>query len=307
MSFFIFLISVIVLSFAIFLLLPTRIISKDAAEKELSMPASLFIQWKGARLHYIDEGHGLTVLMIHGFGGSTQNYSKIAASLKKSFRVIRVDIPGFGLSDLPDMGENPDYVQMYREYITFILDFLHLDSLYIMGNSMGGGIAWLAAGDHPKKVVKLVLVGSGGYDAINIASKLTMFKYTGVGHIFDKGMPEFFSKRAALSIYADPDKMEPEVWQLSNHFMNREGNIKNMLALVTEQQFPDTDLIRRVKCPTLIVWGKEDNVIPVAHAEKFHGDIKNSEVIIYDHCGHVPMMECAEQFTTDFLKFAVAS
>jgi pimeloyl-ACP methyl ester carboxylesterase len=306
MSLFILFTSVLIISLAIFLLLPTLIISKDAAEKEFSVPASLFVQWRGARLHYIDEGHGFPILMIHGFGGSTQNFSKIAEALKGSYRVIRIDIPGFGLSDLPEQGQNADYVQMYRDYITFFLDFLGLDSLYIMGNSMGGGIAWLAAGDHPEKVIKLVLVGSGGYDAINIASKLTMFKYTGVGHIFNWGMPEFFSKRAALSIYADPEKMEPEVWQLSNHFMNREGNIQNMLALVTEQQFPDTELIRRVKCPTLIVWGKEDNVIPVAHAEKFRADIKNSEVIIYDHCGHVPMMECAEQFTSDFLCFAKA-
>ncbi len=306
MSLFIAVLVIFTISFAILFLLPTLIISKDAAEKELSMPASRFIYWRGARLHYIDEGRGVVILMIHGFGGSTQNFSKIAAALKGSFRVIRVDIPGFGLSDLPAMAENPHYVQMYREYITFLLKYLRIDSLYIMGNSMGGGIAWLAAGDHPEKVIKLVLVGSGGYDAINIASKLTMFKYTGLKHIFGKGMPEFMSKRVALSIYADPAKMEPEVWQLSNLSMNREGNISNMLALVTEQHFPDTKLIRRVKCPTLIVWGKEDNVIPVEHAEKFHGDIKNSEVIIYDHCGHVPMMECAEQFTSDFLRFAVA-
>src|ERR1019366_3939544 len=204
MSLFILLICIITVLLAIFFLLPTLIISKDAAEKELSMPASLFILWRGTRLHYIDEGQGIPVLMIHGFGGSTQNFSKIAAALKGSYRVIRVDIPGFGLSDLPESGVNPDYVQMYREYITFFLDFLHLDSLYIMGNSMGGGIAWLAAGDHPEKVIKLVLVGSGGYDAINIASKLTIFKYTGFKHIFNKGMPEFMSKMAALSTYADP-------------------------------------------------------------------------------------------------------
>ena len=178
--------------------------------------------------------------MIHGFGGSARNFSKLAEELKDSFRIIRVDIPGFGLSDLPQMGEHPAYVPMYRDYISFLLDTLHLDSVYVIGNSMGGGIAWLAAVDHPDRVIKLVLIGSGGYDAVNIASKLTMFKYTSMRHIFDKGMPEFMSKNAASSIYADPRKMESEVWQSSNHFMNREGNIQNMLELVTELQFPDT-------------------------------------------------------------------
>lgn len=306
-SLFTLLIAIILIPLSILFFMPTLVISKDVVDKKFSLPTSHFLQWRGVKLHYIDQGRGIPLLMIHGFGGSARNFSKLAEELKDSFRIIRVDIPGFGLSDLPQMGEHPAYVPMYRDYISFLLDTLHLDSVYVIGNSMGGGIAWLAAVDHPDRVVKLVLIGSGGYDAVNIASKLTMFKYTSMRHIFDKGMPEFMSKKAASSIYADPRKMESEVWQSSNHFMNREGNIQNMLELVTELQFPDTMLIKGIKCPTLIVWGKEDNVIPVAHAEKFHRDIKNSRVVVYDPCGHVPMMECTEQFKNDFLQFVKGS
>jgi pimeloyl-ACP methyl ester carboxylesterase len=77
-----------------------------------------------------------------------------------------------------------------------------------------------------------------------------------------------------------------------------------MLTLARSGQFPDSSLIRDVKCPTLIVWGKEDAIVPVEHAEKFHGDIKNSKVIIYDPCGHVPMMERTADLRKDFLEFA---
>ncbi|MDB5281057.1 MAG: alpha/beta hydrolase [Bacteroidota bacterium] len=293
----------IVVVLGIVFLRPNLIISKEDAKKELALPASHFVKWQGAELHYVDEGSGIPVLVIHGFGGSTRNFSKVAALLKDSFRVVRVDLPGFGLSDFPDIGDKPDYVKMYRDYITFILDTLHLDSVYVMGNSMGGGIAWLAAADHPTKVKKLILLNSAGYDVTNVSGKLTMFKYKSFGHVFDKGMPMFMSKSGMLSCYADSSKVEEAVWKLNNHFSNREGNIQNMLTLARAQQFPDTNLIKLVQCPTLIIWGKQDRVIPVEHAESFHHDIKNSKVIIYDPCGHTPMMECPEKVAKDFLEF----
>jgi 4,5:9,10-diseco-3-hydroxy-5,9,17-trioxoandrosta-1(10),2-diene-4-oate hydrolase len=76
-----------------------------------------------------------------------------------------------------------------------------------------------------------------------------------------------------------------------------------MLAMARAQQFPDSSLIQKVQCPTLIIWGKQDRIIPVEHAEKFHRDIKNSKVIIYDPCGHTPMLECPDQLKKDFLEF----
>ena len=297
------LILAILIPVSIFFFRPNLIISKAEAKKELSLPSSHFITWRGAELHYTEEGSGYPVLMIHGFGGSVRNFAKMADNLKGQFRVIRIDLPGFGLSDFPDMGDKPDYIGMYRDYLTFMFDTLHLDSVYVMGNSMGGGIAWMAAADHPDKVKKLVLLNSAGYDVANVAGKLTMFKFKSVGHVFDRGMPMFMSEGGLEKCYGDKSKVDPAVWALNNHFTNREGNIQNMLALARSQQFPDSNIITKVQCPTLIVWGKEDAIIPVAHAEKFHRDIKNSRVIIYDPCGHVPMLERSEDLTKDFLQF----
>ena len=287
----------------IILFRPNLIISKADAKKELALPSSHFINWRGAELHYTDEGSGYPVLMIHGFGGSFMNFAKMAANLKGQYRIIRIDLPGFGLSDLPDMGKKPDYIGMYRDYLGFMLDTLHLDSVYVMGNSLGGGMAWIMAVDHPDKVKKLVLLNSAGYDVANVAGKLFFFRYKSVGRIFDKGMPVSVSERGMKSCFADKSKAEPSVWQLNNKFTNRQGNLQTMLALANSQQFPDSGLITKVQCPTLIIWGKEDVIIPVEHAEKFHRDIKNSRVIIYDPCGHVPMQERSDDLTKDFLQF----
>jgi len=282
---------------------PSLLVPREVARKEFSEPKSHFVSWRGAEVHFIDQGRGPAVLMIHGYGGSARNFEKLAVALKDSFRIIRVDVPGFGLSDMPKMGENPDYLNMYSDYVVFVLDTLHIKSACLMGNSMGGGIAWLTAAQHPKRVKKLVLLCSAGYDAEKVAANLTMVKYKSFGRLLEKGVPDFVSRNRACYMYADQTKMDNEDWALNNHLLNREGNINSMLELARAQQFPDTGLIKNIKCPTLIVWGKEDVVIPVEHAERFHRDIPNSTVIIYDTCGHVPIMELPDRLRRDFVSF----
>lgn len=286
---------IILIPLAIIFFRPNMIIAKETARKELSSPYSHFINWRGAELHYTDEGAGYPVLMIHGFGGSYRNFDALANLMKNDFRVIRVDLPGFGLSDFPKTKEGEDFLQDYRDYLGFILDTLHLDSVYVIGNSMGGAMTWACAADHPDKVKKIVLLDAAGYDTEQAAAKLAMFKFKAIGKVFEKGMPEFMSWKGMERGYADPTKIEEEVVLLNNKFTNREGNIQHMLNLANASQFPDTAWIRKVHCPTLIVWGQQDSIIPVEHAARFKRDIKNSDVVIFDPCGHMPMMELPEK------------
>ena len=282
---------VILIPFTVFYLQPDMIISKERAKTELSSPASHFITWRGAEVHYTDEGKGFPVLMIHGFGGAYTNFSKLADLMKNDYRVIRIDLPGFGLSDFPEVSPNENYLEDYREYVSFLLDTLHLDSVYVIGNSMGGAVTWMAAVDHPDKVKKIVLLDPAGYDSEKVAGKLAMFKYKSVRGIFEKGMPLFMSWQGARKSYFKDDSLEEAVVIRNNKFTNRQGNIRHMLNLALSKQFPDSALIQKVSVPTLIVWGKEDEIIPLFHAERFHRDIKGSELVIIDQCGHCPMME----------------
>lgn len=289
--FLLFLITIFLIPLTVFLLLPDHIIPKDAAKRMLSSPASHFINWRGAEVHYTDEGTGMPVLMIHGFGGAYTNFSKLADIMKSDYRVIRIDLPGFGLSDFPKVKADENYLQDYREYITFMLDTLHLDSVYVIGNSLGGAVTWMAAADHPDKVKKIVLLDPAGYDSEKVAGKLAMFKFKSVRGMFDKGMPLFMSRQGMEKGYFKDEQIEDSVVALNNQFTNRQGNITHMLNLALSQQFPDTAMIQKVQCPALIVWGKEDEIIPLSHCERFHRDIKGSQVAIIDQCGHCPMME----------------
>lgn len=286
---------VILIPITVFYLQPDMLISKEQAKAQLSSPASHFVTWRGAQLHYTDEGSGFPVLMIHGFGGAYTNFSKLSELMKKDYRVIRVDLPGFGLSDFPEVSPNENYLQDYRDYITFILDTLHLDSVYVIGNSMGGAVTWGAAVDHPDKVRKIVLLDPAGYDSEKVAGGLAMFKFKSVRGVFEKGMPLFMSWQGMRKAYFKDDQIEEATVVRNNKFTNRQGNIKHMLNLALSKQFPDTALIQKVTVPTLIVWGKQDEIIPVSHAERFHRDIKGSRVAIIDNCGHCPMAEEPEK------------
>ncbi len=278
----------------VFLLLrPSELVAKEDAKRLFTLPTSHYLQWRGGELHYTDEGQGVPVIMVHGYGGSYRNWQKLNDSLKEQYRVIRLDLPGFGLSDLPgDEGEKIDFLKLYSDYFTFMLDTLHLDSVYMIGNSMGGMMAWNAALQHPTIIKKLVLIGSAGYELEKIAQGVSkLMNVPGMGLFYAKGMPLAMSEGGARRVYADTSRINHAEVANNNKLWNRQGNLEAAYRLMQSHQFPDSSRIRDITTPTLIIWGRNDRIVPVAHAYKFQRDIKGAELVIIDTCGHVPMIE----------------
>ncbi len=284
---------------------PSLIVHKEQVRAKYELPDSKYMQWKGAAIHYVDEGEGFPLLMIHGYGGSHRNFSKIAALLKDHFRVIRLDLPGFGMSDFPESEKDAeDMIGLYRNFMSHFLIELQLDSLHIMGNSLGGWMAWETAVAHPDKVKKLVLMCSAGYEMEKVANNAAFLIRLGfTKYFFEKGIPMMMSRSNADKIWFDASKANPDEIVANNAFWNREGNIPAAFQLAGSGQLPDTSLITKIVCPVMIVWGKEDEIISVAHAYKFERDISNHKLFIYDSCGHVPMLEKPERLKADFLAF----
>jgi pimeloyl-ACP methyl ester carboxylesterase len=195
-------------------------------------------------------------------------------------------------------------VQQYRDFMTFFLDTLHLDSLYLVGNSMGGMMSWGVAADHPDKVKKLVLISSAGYDLEKISNQVARFmKIPFLERFFSRGMPLSSSEDAALKVYADHNKINPEAIKNNNMLWNRDGNIHAACAIVSCGHYPDTALIAKVQCPTLIIWGKEDKIVPVDHAYRFQRDIRGSELLVFDTCGHCAMIERPDETAAAIKRF----
>lgn len=279
------------------------IISREIVKEKLTSPVSHFIQWEGAEIHYTDEGTGIPVLMIHGFGGAHTHFEDMARLMKDQYRIIRVDLPGFGLSEYPDAYDPKNFTDSYQDYLRFLLDTLRLDSLYVIGNSLGGLIAWNCAVQHPDKVKKLVLLSPAGYELDKVLSPGKILRHEWAQKIALKGQPLWMTRSGLEDAFYKKDSVKDNVVERINLFTNREGIIPHMINVALTKDFPDTALIRNVQCPTLVIWGKEDAVIPVEHADRFKRDISGSQVVIFENSGHCPMMEDPEETAHQSLQF----
>jgi pimeloyl-ACP methyl ester carboxylesterase len=285
---------------------PDLTVSKAEAKAKYSLPNSHFINYKGAEVHYTESGSGFPILMIHGYGGSNRDFLVLNSLINDKYRVIRVDMPGFGLSDFPKQPSgNVNFIQAYADYFNFMLDTLHIDSCYVMGNSLGGLMACQLALDHPDIVKKLVLFNSAGYEMEEVmkTANASLLQNSLAQQVVSKGLPKCFVKIGVGRVVHDASKLTPEKVQRVTDFWNREGNMAHLVALATSKTFPDESTIKNISCPTLIFWGKQDKIINVKYAQRFKADIKGSELIEYDSCGHVPMMERPEDVKLEVLRF----
>jgi pimeloyl-ACP methyl ester carboxylesterase len=286
----------------VFFLRKDLTLSAEVVKERYREPDSKFINWKGAEIHYTDRGSGFPILMIHGFGGSHTDFWKLDSLFHSEYRVIRIDVPGFGMSSFPEkVDAQTDFYQIYNEYFDFLIDTLHLDSFYVMGNSLGGMFAWNLALRQPDKVKKLVLFNSAGYDMPHVlkTAGASIFKNAVVRAALKKGIPEFVTRDGMYRVFYVQSDFNDITFKKINDFWNREGNLNQIFAMASTTHYPDENDIKNINIPTLIVWGKQDVIIDPQYAQNFHKDIKNSELIMYDSCGHVPMLEVPEKAYKD--------
>jgi len=292
-------------AFFLWIVVPNRILDQDEVKAKYLTGASKFYDWNGLRVHYTEEGTGMPVLMIHGYGGSFRNFSYLAEEMKDEYRVIRIDLPGFGLSDAPkgyDNGE--DIVEMYRNFTQAFIPDVVGDSFYVFGNSMGGWMAWEIAIEMPEKIKGMVLLCAAGYEMEEVVETVVpLLRLRPVRYLLSRGMPMAYSKSKLKILFADPAKIRPGSAISSNEMTNKEGTLLWMLKMAASGQAPDTSQIASVQVPTLIIWGEKDRLIPFNHAFRFERDIKGSKRIIYPDAGHLPMVEHPERVYADFRRY----
>jgi pimeloyl-ACP methyl ester carboxylesterase len=282
-------------------------ITKAEAKERFSTEHSHFVQWNNAEIHYTDAGVGESILMIHGFGGNFTNFDSLSDILKESHRVVRVDLPGFGMSDLP--AKHDSIALLYREFLGFMLDTLHIDSVTVIGNSLGGWMGWELAASYPEKVKGLVLLGSAGYEIEKVKSnigRMDLLDNAFARKLAERGLPVSLSMQNAKRMMTEWETPNPASVAVNNALLNREGNLANMITLANSGITPDTAKIATIQCPTLVIWGKYDIIVPVEHSAKFTRDIPNSVSIVYDTCGHIPQIEYPHRVANDIKTFLSA-
>jgi pimeloyl-ACP methyl ester carboxylesterase len=261
-------------------------------------PPSKFVEVDGLAIHYRDEGTGPALLLLHGSGSSIHTWQAWADALSKDHRVVRLDLPSCGLTGpFPD----DDYRIPHMEQL--VDDFTRkvgLDHFAMAGNSWGGEIAWSYTLDHRDRVSALVLVDSAGFPLnhpLPLAFRLA--QVPGLSALLGKLGTRFFVEKTTRKVYGDPTRIPPEVLARYQDLTRREGNRRAFTLRMQAPHVDRTGELGKLGLPTLILWGSEDRLIPVAYAEKFHAAIPGSRVKIYPGIGHTPMEEAGAATAAD--------
>ncbi len=258
-------------------------------------PPSTFLDVAGMKVHLRDEGpkdDKSPIVLLHGTGSSLHAWEGWAQVLRNERRLIRFDLPGFGLT-----GPSPDGVYTSERdtaVVIGVLDKLGVENCVLGGASLGGAIAWRTALSYPGRVGKLILVDAGGYprNAISRPIGFRLMSLPGVPWLLQNTLPRFLVVQGFRNAFGDPGKVTPEMVERSVELTQRAGNRR---AIIERSRQSDggalTGRINELKLPTLIIWGGKDRLIPPDNAERFHRDIAGSTLLIFDDLGHAPEEE----------------
>ncbi|MCG3188589.1 MAG: hypothetical protein LKCHEGNO_00665 [Burkholderiaceae bacterium] len=267
-------------------------------------PPSEFIDLNGQLVHLRDtgpRGDAMPLVLLHGTSASLHTWDGWSAALQAQHRVIRFDLPGFGLTG-PFSGRYASWSYRGDDLARFVLDLLdHLQvrRFAIGGNSLGGEVAWRVASLAPERVRRLVLVDAAGY-ALNPLSMPIGFRLArlpGISKLLEWLLPRGVVEASVQEVYGDPAKVTPTLVDRYFELTLREGNrhalVQRFRAQALDQQQVDANIarIRALALPTLVIWGGRDRLIPPATAQRFHADIAGSRLAVFDTLGHVPQEE----------------
>lgn len=270
----------------------------------------------GLPVHLRDEGprhDPAPVVLLHGTGDSLHTWQGWADALTPTRRVIRYDLPGFGLTG-PDPAH--DYsMKRQVEVLMAVLDRLGVNRVVLGGNSYGGGIAWQAALAYPDRVVALVLVDASGAPAadpaqaaataprsVPIGFRLARMKWA--APLLQRVLPRGVIESSLRNVYGDPTKVTPELVDRYFDLATRAGNRAALQARFGQRGSPASEApVSAITQPTLILWGGRDRLIPLAAGERFHAAIPNSQLVVFDDLGHVPQEEDAARTVAALMDF----
>tara|TARA_R110000744_G_scaffold203614_5_gene322525 strand:+ start:246 stop:1181 length:936 start_codon:yes stop_codon:yes gene_type:complete len=282
---------------------------KSVAElsKRWASEPSQFLNVAGMNVHYRDEGpksDKAPIVLIHGTSASLHTWDGWVEVLKEQRRVIRFDLPAFGLTG-PDP-QNNYAIEHYAEVVIAVLDKLKVDKSVLAGNSLGGYIAWATAVFHPERVSKLILVDASGYpyepESVPLAFKLSQNPI--VSRLLKNVLPKSLVEKSIKNVYGNPDLVTEELVNRYYELSLREGN-RSALKARFEQTLPGAliERIHTINVPTLLIWGRKDRLIPLKFGKQFEQEIVNSELIVFDDLGHVPHEENPQETVLAVLKF----
>ena len=269
-------------------------ISVEELKKEYANEYSKFIEINEMQVHFRDEGKGFPIVLVHGTASSLHTWDAWTNELKKTNRVIRMDLPAFGITG---PNKNADYsIESYTTFLHSFVEKLNLEKFHLAGNSLGGNIAWNYAAEHPAKVEKLILVDASGLPTNKEPPAIfKMAKTSVLRSLFLYVTPKMLITKNIKEVYADDDKVTDELVTRYHKMALRAGNRQAFIDR-TKTGFKldakiNTDRLKSIQTPTLLIWGAKDLWIPLDNGKRMNRILVNSKLEVLENSGHVPMEE----------------
>ncbi|HEV7374996.1 MAG TPA: alpha/beta fold hydrolase [Pyrinomonadaceae bacterium] len=289
------------------------VLTIHAAPRRSALPSTIFPQTLqtapaqsegtatiyGVRIHYVEAGSGPVVVLLHGLGGNTTNWAFNIAPLAQKYRVVVLDQIGFGQSDKPLINYR---IATYVDFLDAFLKELKIERASFVGNSMGGWVAAAYALAHPEKVERLVLVDAAGF---SFAPDFDTSQLIKLNPSTREGMKElisrvFYNKQIFMNDAFLNASMAARINAGDGH------TIRSITeSIIRREDFLDNRL-SVIKQPTLVIWGREDGLLPLADGQRFQKEIPGAQLLVFEQCGHVPQVEKAMEFNAAVLKFLAA-
>ncbi len=292
-------------------------IPREELEEKYATGSSQFLDLSdGTRIHFRDEGNAKnpTVILLHGFNGSLLNFDRLVPLLVEDYRLVSIDLPGFGLTGaIP----SADYsTESFIDTVTTLTTHLGIEKFSIAGNSMGGGVAWRYALNNPRKVESLILIASSGVMTEEDSRKFAERKENSpiVWRLMNSNIlkrflsyytPKFFATQGLkVSVY-DQKLANIEHAMQFHDLVLLEGSRNAILSMSmgSRSKMHGPESLSRIEAPTLVIHGDKDNIIPIERSQVFEEYIDNVEVKIYSQIGHLPMYEDPNKTANDIKSF----
>jgi pimeloyl-ACP methyl ester carboxylesterase len=256
---------------------------------------SKFITINGMNVHYKDQGRGPVLVLLHGVVSSLHTWDGWYDELKGHYRIIRLDLPGWGLT-----GPSPDEDYLagaMNAFLDSFLDALDVKRCYMAGNSLGGYYAWNYAVHRPDMTEKLVLLDPIAFNQ-SLPYEFQLARIPGVKPLINNVMlPRLLIKTSIQRLYGKKERITPAVYDMYWDLIMRDGNrrtLTKIFKLIADMSKSDTIYldVKKVKVPVMMAWGKKDIWSRWKETiDDWQRDLPHAELVLYDECGHMPMEE----------------
>lgn len=242
----------------------------------------MFVNIDGLNVNYEVAGVGEPILLLHGWGGEIASFKPVFNYLSKTNKVYVIDFPGFGESEEPkeDWG-----VEEYSEMVNKFLEYLSISKISIIAHSFGGRVSVILGAKYPEKINKLILVDSGGLiRKRELKYYIKVYSYKSVKKIYLLFIPKERQEQAMEKLYS----------KFGSADYKNAGNLRKIFVKVVNQNL--IDYLPKIKAPTLLIWGENDDETPVSFGETMKSKIPDAGLIIFKDAGHFSYLDKLNDF-----------